>query len=126
MGPPVCKKFPWNEKSDEDILLSPIPFACVATLLFFRGCFAPADSGFGTRADRPLDGDIEQRGLAAGQRSFKRRRKILGPFDEFTVTAKALDHLIVAGLQQVRGDRAAIKTQLNLPVDTPSRIVAQD
>src|SRR4030095_11774863 len=95
-------------------------------LLFLRRYSAPADGGFRSRTNGALDGDVEQRGLAAGQCSLERRPKIVRLLDELAVAAEALDDWLVTSLEQVGGHRAAIQTQLNLPVDAPGRIVADE
>ncbi len=93
--------------------------------LFLRRRFAPADGGFGARADRALDGDIQERRPAGGKGSLQRRREIFGPLDKLTIAAQALHDLLVTSLEQICGNGPAVKTELNLPVDAPRRIVAE-
>lgn len=76
----------------------------------------PADGGLGSWADRALDRDVQQRGLAASQRSLECRRQILSTFDKLAVTTQALHHLIVAGLEQISSDGAAVETEMVLPL----------
>ena len=42
------------------------------------------------------------------------------------MTAQALHYLVIAGRQQVGGYRPAVQAQLNLPVNAPRRVVAQN
>jgi len=46
-------------------------------------------------------------------------------FDKLAVTTQALHDLLVTSLQQVSGHRSAVEAQLDLPVDTPGRIVTE-
>ena len=93
--------------------------------LFASRCFAAADGGFGSGANRALDGDVQQRRASGGECSIQCRREILGAFDKLAVTTQALHDLLVTSLQQVSGHRSAVEAQLDLPVDTPGRIVTE-
>ena len=42
------------------------------------------------------------------------------------MAAQSLHHLVVTGLQQFSAHRLAVQSQLNLPVNPPGRVVAQD
>jgi hypothetical protein len=46
-------------------------------------------------ADCAVADDIDERGLAGTQSTFKRRAKLLGPLDVLTVTIHKLEHPVV-------------------------------
>src|SRR5688572_15664775 len=90
------------------------------------GGFAPADGSFRSRADRAFHGDVQQSRFAGSERAFQRGLEVVRTLDELAVAAETLHYLFVAALAEICADGAAVKAELNLPVDAPRRIVADD
>jgi hypothetical protein len=61
--------------------------------------FSAADGSFGSWTDGALDGNVEQRGLAACHSSLQGRREVGGALDELAVATQPFHHFVVPSLQ---------------------------